>query len=77
MAGGLGFGCVLSAGAAHAGPVEQLTQLMFQPGKPDNAVLTYDNGGDGMFFSHDGTKSFALLCSSAIDPMLVHGGPTR
>ena len=65
-----------SPSAAHAGPVEQLQQLIFQPGKPDNAILIYVNGGDGMFFTHDGVKSFELLCSSAIDPALVHGGPT-
>ena len=64
----------LGAGAAHAGPVEQLTQLTFQPGKPDVAVLRFINGGDGFFYTHDGAKSFALQCTSAIDPMLVRGG---
>jgi MYXO-CTERM domain-containing protein len=64
----------LGAGVAHAGPVEQLTQLTFQPGKPDVALLRYINGGDGFFYTRDGAKNFALQCTSAIDPALVRGG---
>jgi MYXO-CTERM domain-containing protein len=64
----------LGAGVAHAGPVEQLTQLTFQPGKPERSVLRYINGGDGFFYTSDGAKNFALQCTSAIDPTLVRGG---
>lgn len=64
----------LGAGEAHAGPVEQLTQLTFQPDKPDVAVLRYINGGDGFFYTHDGGKTYALQCTSAIDPALVRSG---
>jgi hypothetical protein len=53
---------------AHAGPVELFVQLAFHPDNPDVLALRYTNGGAGGFFSHDGGKSWALMCSSAIDP---------
>ena len=62
-------------GVAHAGPVEQLIELTFQPGAPDTMTLRYQNGGDGMFYSRDGGSSFALACTSLIDPTLTRGGP--
>jgi hypothetical protein len=65
---------LLVASTAHAGPVEQLTQLTFQPGSSDMAVLRYINGGDGFFYTGDGAKNFALQCTSAIDPVLVRSG---
>jgi hypothetical protein len=62
------------ASVAHAGPVEQLRQLALQPGKPDTRVLRYDNGGDGLFYSTDAGKTFALACVSSIDPTLLQSG---
>jgi hypothetical protein len=66
---------MLRASAAHAGPVEQMTQMSFQPGG-QTAVLRYTNGGEGLFYSHDGAKTFQLACMSSIDPTLNRGGPT-
>jgi MYXO-CTERM domain-containing protein len=59
------------AQVAHAGPVELFVQLAFHPDNPDVLALRYTNGGAGAFFSHDGGKSWQLMCSSAIDPAVI------
>jgi hypothetical protein len=62
--------------AAHAGPVEQLTQLALDPSNPKRMVVRYYNGGDGEFVTTDGGKTWKLLCDSLLftDPT-VKGGP--
>lgn len=61
---------------AHAGPVEQLTQLAIDPSNPAHMVVRYYNGGDGEFVSTDGGKTWKLLCDSLLltDPT-IKGGP--
>lgn len=51
---------------AHAGPVEQLSQLLLNDQQPDLLVLRYDYGGGGLLISHDGGRSFALTCDAAL-----------
>ena len=64
----------LRVSVAHAGPVEQLQQLLFQPGHPDTRILRYANGGDGLFYSHDGGAGFGLACVSSISSTLQRSG---
>jgi hypothetical protein len=73
------FGLLLSlpfADVAHAGPVEQLVQLVMHPTDPKVMAVRYMNGGDGIFLTHDGGKSWSLLCDAALfDPVQTKSGP--
>jgi hypothetical protein len=61
---------------AHAGPVEQLVQLVMHPTDPNVMAVRYMNGGDGAFVTTDGGKNWKLLCDAALfDPLGTHGGP--
>ena len=61
---------------AHAGPVEQLVQLVMHPTDPNVMAVRYVNGSDGIFVTADGGKSWKLLCDAALfDPVGTHGGP--
>src|SRR5207244_3091912 len=61
---------------AHAGPVEQLTQLAMHPADPKRMMVRYFNGGDGALVTKDGGKSWKLLCDSLLfNPAMTHGGP--
>ena len=68
---------LLVAGAAHAGPVEQLLQFAQHPTDPNVMMLRYQNGGDGFFRSDDGGETWRLLCNDAIDPAMRSGGRAR
>jgi hypothetical protein len=59
------------AAAAHAGPVEQFMQLALNPNAPDTMLLRYENGGDGVFYTRDGGKTWSLSCATAIDSTLI------
>jgi hypothetical protein len=62
---------------AHAGPVEQMTQLAMHPSNPDLMVVRYTWGGDGLLRTTDRGKSWQLLCDALLfDPTQTHSGPT-
>ena len=69
------FVCVFAATAnvAHAGPVEQFVQLALNPKAPDVMLLRYEYGGDGIFYTHDGGKTWTLTCAAALDSALIGG----
>ncbi|HET6334395.1 MAG TPA: hypothetical protein VFG30_14325 [Polyangiales bacterium] len=50
---------------AHAGPVEQMVELAYPPGKSDSMLVRYLNGGGGLFLSTDAGKSWSLQCNTA------------
>jgi hypothetical protein len=57
---------VLLATPARAAPPEVLSQLALHPTDPDRIVLAYVQGGQGLLFSEDGGRSFALRCGAAV-----------
>jgi len=59
------LGLTLS-GAAHAGPVEQLIQVVMHPSDPNVLAVRYANGGGGLFVSTDGAKTWKLDCGAAM-----------
>jgi len=65
---------LVPASLAKAGPVEKFTQLALHPNDPNTLVLRYENAGDGLFYSHDGGKSFELVCGSLVDPDVTRFG---
>jgi uncharacterized membrane protein YgcG len=78
VAGFLAFLFVLQQTlAAHAGPVEQMTQLAMNPANPDLMVVRYTWGGEGELRTTDRGKSWQLLCDALLfDPIQTHSGPT-
>ena len=56
--------CALSSTTVQAGPVELLDGLSISPANPDNLVVTYTYGGNGMFVSQDGGATLKWLCST-------------
>ena len=62
--------CLALPSPAAAGPVEQLVQVALHPGDPDTMLLRYKAGGEGLFVTHDGGKTWALICNSFIDPSI-------
>src|SRR5688572_26065384 len=51
---------------ALAAPPEILSQLALHPTDPNRMVLAYVQGGQGLLFSQDGGRSFALRCGAAV-----------
>jgi hypothetical protein len=51
---------------ALAAPPELLSQLALHPTDPNRIVLAYVQGGQGLLFSKDGGRSFALRCGAAV-----------
>jgi hypothetical protein len=51
---------------AQAAPPEIFSQLALHPSDPNRIVLAYAQGGQGLLFSSDGGRSFALRCGSAV-----------
>jgi hypothetical protein len=62
--GTLAFLLPLMASHAHAGPVEQLVDVVFGPGDSNVMVARYDQGGGGLVLSADGGSTWKLLCDS-------------
>jgi hypothetical protein len=62
------------AGVAHAGPIENMRQVALKPGDPDTLVVGYENGRDGLLYTHDAGKHWHLACTTAIDPALAKVG---
>jgi hypothetical protein len=60
------------SGTAHAGPIELFSQTSIDPANPMQLVIPYRYGGGGMFISADGGSKYGLLCTSAINPAVVH-----
>jgi hypothetical protein len=56
----------LLATPAQAAPPEVLSQLALHPTDANRIVLAYVQGGQGLLFSEDGGRSFALRCGAAI-----------
>ena len=66
---GLAIALVLTlSGVAHAGPVEALVQVALHPKDPNVMVLRYEFGGEGIFVTQDGGKSWSYVCNTYIDP---------
>ncbi|HWO14442.1 MAG TPA: hypothetical protein VNN80_33280, partial [Polyangiaceae bacterium] len=59
---------VLGADHASAAPPELLSQLALHPTDPGWMALAYVQGGQGLLFSSDGGRSFALRCGAAVSP---------
>lgn len=57
---------VCLAGPAHAGPVEQLTEVAFGVSGSGSVVARYDNGGGGLIFGDPEKRSWQLQCGSAL-----------
>lgn len=72
--------CLLTAMAAAlpvsvaAGPVERLYQMSFHPKDPARMIVSYENGAGGLLFSEDGGRTFKLVCTSMIQPLLKNVG---
>jgi hypothetical protein len=57
---------VASAAPARAAPPEVLSEIALHPTDPDRIALAYVQGGQGLLFSSDGGRSFALRCGAAV-----------
>lgn len=56
--------------AQASGPVERMVQLLAHPTDANVLVVRYGAASQGLLFSKDGGKNFALMCSNAIAPEL-------
>src|SRR4051794_14165448 len=61
----VGLVALCAGSRAHAGPVEQMVELAYPPGKSDSMLVRYLNGGGGLFLSTDMGKTWGLQCNSA------------
>lgn len=67
----VGLVALCAGSRAHAGPVEQMVELAYPPGKSDSMLVRYLNGGGGLFLTTDMGKTWSLQCNSAF---LAAGG---
>lgn len=51
-----------------AGQVEEFKQLVLHPTDPNTMLLRYEQGNGGLFYTHDGGKSWKLACASMVSP---------
>lgn len=63
----------LCARTVSAGPIELFGDVSVQPTDAMRLAVPYYYGGDGMFISRDGGKTYSLLCSTGIDPSANRG----
>jgi hypothetical protein len=58
------------SGTVHAGPMEILDAASIGAGDAVNIVLSYTNGGQGIFVSQDGGAKLSWLCHAGVTPKL-------
>jgi hypothetical protein len=65
LAAMVGLVALCTGSRVHAGPVEQMVELAYPPGKSDSMLVRYLNGGGGLFLSTDSGKTWGLQCNTA------------